>query len=113
MRHPETREFRKWEGIIREAMMQQWDPLGVSELREDAEVEDEYDSYIPSIYRILREGKSVEFIFDYLRNVEEKYMGLQCNFEVTMAFSQYLFALAREISLSNNNQDFSSANEDG
>ena len=56
---------------IREIFMQDWDPIGIHDMRG---AEDEYDSYIMPVYSILREQPSEQALIDYLRWVETKRM---------------------------------------
>jgi len=52
---------------IRRILMEEWDPIGVSETPEAA---DEYDLYIGGVYDLLARGASKADIFAYLRAVE-------------------------------------------
>jgi hypothetical protein len=47
--------------------MAEWDPIGVSDIREAA---DEYDSNLGGVYELLERGASEASICDYLRNIE-------------------------------------------
>ncbi len=58
---------------IREALMQHWDPIGVSEV---PEAQDEYDSYVGPVYRLLASGASDADLIDYLYRTETDTMGL-------------------------------------
>ncbi len=53
--------------------MDEWDPIGVSDIPEAA---DEYDSYIPHIYSQLIHHNSEEEIFENLWKIETDNMGL-------------------------------------
>ncbi len=61
-----------WEKI-RGVLMNEWDPIGVSDIPEAA---DEYDSYIGVVYRLIVEGSPASKIAEYLRWVEVERMGL-------------------------------------
>ena len=50
-----------------------WDPIGV---RECVKGEDEYDSYIGPVYRLLASGAPDKEIEDYLTQTERETMGL-------------------------------------
>lgn len=56
-------EVQKSIGTI---LFQDWDPIGVNDLAPD----DEYDSYIGGIYRLLVDNKSIPDIAEYLRQLE-------------------------------------------
>ena len=58
---------------IRDALMQHWDPIGVAAV---PEAEDEYDSYIGRIYRILVGTRSEEELIEFLYVTETETMGL-------------------------------------
>jgi hypothetical protein len=74
----ELERWRKWwrargEPGIRQLLMEEWDPLGV---RGFPDARDEYDSYVPPIGRLLREGAGATDVAEYLTNIETERMGL-------------------------------------
>jgi hypothetical protein len=50
-----------------------WDPIGVAGA---AGARDEYDSYVPTVVKMLFEDADAEAIARYLRSVESESMGL-------------------------------------
>jgi hypothetical protein len=50
-----------------------WDPIGV---RNTPQARDEYYSYLPRVFRLLREGRSAASIADYLGKITTESMGL-------------------------------------
>jgi hypothetical protein len=58
---------------IRKVLLNNWDPIGVSEF--DG-AEDEYDQYIPAIYELILSNASEQAFFDYLWHIETDLMGL-------------------------------------
>ena len=64
---------RRYHHAIREILLRDWDPIGVGDI---AEAQDEYDSYIPSIYGRLIHRVSEQELFDYLWQIETQHMGL-------------------------------------
>lgn len=56
--------IRKIKGLIREILMNGWDPIGV------AEAADEYDIYIGDIYALIARGTSAQEINSHLRAIE-------------------------------------------
>ncbi len=54
------------EESIRRILFDDWDPIGVNDLAP----EDEYDSYIGGVYRLLASKADVQAIEDHLRNLE-------------------------------------------
>ena len=73
----DKRELRRaWDEIqtrMRPVLMEDWDPIGVSDVPEAA---DEYDGYIGGLYALLRDGASDERIAQHLSEIETKTMGL-------------------------------------
>ena len=51
-----------------------WDPIGV--YNEDDEWDDEYDSYVPSIFSLLIEGRDSYKISNHLTTLASESMGL-------------------------------------
>ena len=76
---PETiDERRRRRGLeiyaaVRKVLFWHWDPIGV---RECVKGEDEYDSYIGPVYRLLASGASDKEIEAYLAQTECETMGL-------------------------------------
>ncbi len=53
-----------------------WDPIGV---REIPQARDEYHSYLPQVFALLRDGGSAKSIADYLGKITRETMGLSGN----------------------------------
>ena len=53
-----------------------WDPIGVQDV---PQARDEYHSYLPQVFRLLREAQSAESIAGYLGTVRTQTMGLSGN----------------------------------
>lgn len=58
---------------IRSILTQDWDPIGVCDKGEN---QDEYDSYIPVIIRMLNEDCDLDGLAEHLRHVESVHIGL-------------------------------------
>ena len=58
---------------IRDVLMQHWDPIGVADF---PEAEDEYDSYVGPVYRLLESGASDVEVIEFLYKTETETMGL-------------------------------------
>ena len=58
---------------VRKLLMERWDPIGVGDMPEAA---DEYDSYVGTVGRMLREGATPEELSAYLTQVRTETMGL-------------------------------------
>ena len=76
---------------IQKILLKEWDPIGVQDI---PEAQDEYDAYIPSIYKIIQSKKSESELFDYLWRVETEHMGLSGNRKHTQAAARKLFELS-------------------
>jgi hypothetical protein len=53
-----------------------WDPIGV---RDVPQARDEYHSYLPRVFSLLRDGENPESIAGYLGKVTTESMGLRGN----------------------------------
>ncbi|MGE3166369.1 MAG: hypothetical protein AB7O52_15800 [Planctomycetota bacterium] len=53
-----------------------WDPIGVAGA---PGARDEYESYLPQVFKLLRDGEGENQIVDYLVSVETDSMGLSPN----------------------------------
>lgn len=71
----ELRRRRRTEiyAAIREVLFCHWDPIGV---RNFAGPEDEYDSYIAPVYRLLQSEASDKELAEYLSRTASETMGL-------------------------------------
>ena len=75
---------------IRGVLLNEWDPIGVVDI---PGAQDEYDSYIPTIYRLLIRREPVYEVFDYLWWAETKNMGLSGNRQRTEQVAERLVGL--------------------
>lgn len=76
---------------IQKILLKEWDPIGVQDI---PEAQDEYDAYIPSIYKIIQSKKPESELFDYLWQVETEHMGLSGNRKHTQTIAHKLFELS-------------------
>jgi hypothetical protein len=67
---------REYQHAIRKVLLDEWDPIGVADV---PEAQDEYDSYIHSIYALLIHHEGERKLFDYLWDIETKDMELYGN----------------------------------
>lgn len=58
---------------IRQVLLQDWDPIGINDI---AEAQDEYDSYVGGVYRLLTSGGTEDAIIDHLYRIAADNMGL-------------------------------------
>ncbi len=50
-----------------------WDPIGVSKV---PTARDEYQGYLPQVFKLIIENKSSKIIAEYLSKIEEELMGM-------------------------------------
>ena len=53
--------------LVRNAVLREWDPIRINKI---PQAQDEYDSYIPRICKLLRDDQSKYKIFEYLWRLE-------------------------------------------
>ena len=58
---------------IRQILLHQWDPIGI---KDEPNAQDEYDSYVGGVYRLLASHASAEEIAKHLAVIETGQMGL-------------------------------------
>jgi len=75
---------------IKKVLLEEWDPIGVGDI---PEAQDEYDSYVPEIYKMLVSGKPKYDIFEYLWWLETEHMGLTGDQQRTEIFAEQLCKL--------------------
>ncbi len=63
---------------VREVLLHQWDPVGISDV---PAVHDEYDPYVVPIARMVEDGDSVAAIASHLLKLEFEITGMQSNNE--------------------------------
>jgi hypothetical protein len=76
--------------VIRQILLGEWDPIGVGPYEEAA---DEYDGYIPTIYRMMQEGVGVEKLAAHLGKLETISIGLKLRPETNRRVAQRLLAI--------------------
>ena len=70
--HLKSNHYQKAFPVIQEVLANDWDPIGISSLPNAI---DEYDSYIPTLYRLLREDADADKISKHLEQLETVSMG--------------------------------------
>ena len=75
---------------IRQILVYDWDPIGINAANPD---DDEYDSYIGEIYRLLKSGASEYQIIERLYQFEISSMGLNGNRERLKSVAEKLIKL--------------------
>jgi hypothetical protein len=76
--------------LIRRILLDEWDPIGVGTV---AEAADEYDGYIPTIYRMMQEQVGVEKLALHLGQIQEISMGLSPQRKTNRRVAELLLAI--------------------
>ncbi len=69
---------RKIQENIRQILLEDWDPIGISDVYE---AQDEYDGYVGKVYRLLASLVPIEQLVELLSEIETEEMGLTPNTE--------------------------------
>jgi hypothetical protein len=85
---------RLYHQAIRRALLKEWDPIGVGEI---AEAQDEYDSYVPAVYKMLITRKPRHEVIEYLWWLETEHMGLNGDRQATEKFADRLLQIPDEV----------------
>ena len=83
-RDKRAREIQK---AIRQVLLHDWDPIGVSDV---AQAQDEYDSYVGGIYRLLASGAAPLGLAEHLAGIENGLMGIKGSPDLLMPIAQKL-----------------------
>ncbi len=76
---------------VRQALLKDWDPIGIQKV---PECQDEYDRYVEPVCSILRSSKNLEQeLFEHLWELETDHMALKGSELETRAFAQRLLKL--------------------
>ena len=86
--------FNRYQAAIRRILLVEWDPIGVGEI---AEAQDEYDSHVPQICRLLITHVARETLVNHLWQLETEDMGLPGNPRHTEAIADRLLRLRDEM----------------
>jgi hypothetical protein len=76
---------------IKTILLKEWDPIGIQSI---PEAQDEYDSYIFSIYKLIQLKKSEEELFNYLWWIKTEHMGLPGNKQHTKTIVHKLIKIS-------------------
>ncbi len=83
----------KWKAhvdAIRQLLLVDWDPIGGGGGHVP---EDEYDGYIPVIYRMMQEGVGVKALASHLGQIESERMGIRPVRKRNLRVAEALMAL--------------------
>jgi hypothetical protein len=85
---------RRYHEAIRQILLQDWDPIGVSHI---PSAQDEYDSYIGEVYGLLIRREPRHKLIDLLWWVETEHMALRGNRQRTERLADRLLRLPDEM----------------
>lgn len=89
-----AQKAKQYHEAIHRILLYDWDPIGVSDI---PEAQDEYDSYVGGVYRLLITRATQHQIFDFLWDVETNRMGLFGNRSRTQNIAEQLHKLIDQI----------------
>jgi len=75
------RNARKIQESIRLVLLRDWDPIGIQDV---PEAQDEYDSYVGGVYRLLASGATAQEIAEHLFRIEMFQMGLSTSYSARL-----------------------------
>jgi hypothetical protein len=87
MTDSQEKRAAKIQNSIRQVLYHEWDPIGIS----GTAPEDEYDSYIGPVYRILSGNRSEQELIEFLFHSERDTIGVSCD------SSEHLRPIARRL----------------
>ncbi|HTS16554.1 MAG TPA: hypothetical protein VMP11_03180 [Verrucomicrobiae bacterium] len=85
---------KRYHQAIHDILIKEWDPIGVGD---EPRAQDEYDSYVPGVYKHLIHRSPERDLFDYLQHIETKRMCLHANRAHTEKIVKRLMSLVEEI----------------
>jgi hypothetical protein len=88
MSRPDRAELKRNFDAVRRILFEKWNPVGVSGLPED-----EYDSYVWPIVRLLHEGADEAALTQHLHEVEQFYFARDTAEEKLLPAAEALLAL--------------------
>ena len=85
---------QRYHAAIRTILLNEWDPIGVSQI---PEAQDEYDSYVGELHRLLITHADRHVLVAHLWRIETQHMGLSGNRQHTDGIVQRLLQLRDEL----------------
>ncbi len=87
-----AKRTHEYHAVIREALCQEWDPLGVGD-----DCAGEYDGYAPGILKLLIAGKSKVQLADHFWRLETHEMGITADRRRIERFVDHLLEMFPEL----------------
>lgn len=85
---------KRYHQAIHDVLIKEWDPIGVGDV---PEAQDEYDTYVPGVYKHLIHRSPERDLFEYLWQIETEHMGLHGNRIHTEKIARKLIGLIGEV----------------
>ena len=79
---------------IQKIILKNWDPIGIQNI---PEAQDEYDSYVSDVYKLIQSKITENEVFDYLWGIETEHMGLSGDKKHTQTIACKLFKLSASL----------------
>ena len=95
-----SKRYQRYHRAVRRALREEWNPIGFGDLLPD----DEYDSYVPQVCKLLIQRRPVEEVFNYLWQIETETMGLNPTSlarSATKRFAERLLEISTELESEN------------
>lgn len=86
----QERRARDIQSAIRRVLLERWDPIGVAD---EPAAQDEYDTYVGGIYRLLAEGAPASEVASHLAKLQSEAMGLPASAESLLPVAEALRAI--------------------
>ena len=83
---------------IRAVLLGHWDPIGVAD---EPQAQDEYDSYVGGVYRVLASGAQPAAVAEHLARIETEQMGFSTAAAKLLPVAEKLCALDVTLGISN------------
>lgn len=77
---------------VHKILRKEWDPLGI---KRNPTMRDEYDDYLPNIFKLIRQNSSATEIFEYLWWIEHKVLEKEGNKSHTLRVANLLKQLQK------------------
>jgi hypothetical protein len=80
-------EAKRCTALVRRALLEEWDPIGV---KDSPHAQDEYDAYVSEVVALVTRHATSEEIFGYLWWLETEHMGLDGDWSATQKVARAL-----------------------
>lgn len=88
------KHYRALRDALHTVLINEWDPIGV---RDEQAAQDEYDTYIPSIIRLLQNGADQYKLTQHLQHTEVVNIGLRGNSDRNARIAEKILDIYHQI----------------